>query len=299
MVNHFHSLADVRAQFSIDASMQSAGQVLEALRAQLVSLHPDRTGGVFPSKGDEERYHKTQEAIAFVAFQEAFANAMVPAAAIPEIIRAAQASIQHQSAPWSRSPELRRELSSSIRGRSFGPKLTSGILLTVSSALLAFLRTASTHPVLGVLASQGWFRYFLMTLWSLSACAFALSWYHERRADSKAEFLLSDEALADAFQHVAIGSQYSRKRPGTFQRMDLEEAMQYVYRDYHKVQLIRLLLYGPQHLDRTARSRAAEAHIRTLLDRRAIRRVDEPGVEEWFEIDSSLIPVPKTKDSAT
>jgi hypothetical protein len=295
MDNDFHSLSDVREYFFLGPAAQTPDEITEGLRGLLVTLHPDKTGGDFRSEEEERRYHRVQEAIAFVASQKAVGTAMVPLAAIPDLVRAIQVSIQRPVVPWERSVELRNELSTSLRRRSFVPKLTSGVLLTVSTGLLAFLKNASAHPVLGVLASQGWFKYSLMGVWLASAIGFLVSWYHERRAEAKAEFLLSDEALADAFQHVSIGSQYSRKRPGTFRRADLEEAMQCVYRDYHRNPVIRVLLYGPQYLDRTARSRAAEAHIRTLLERRAIRKVDEPGVEEWFEIEASLLPTLKPK----
>jgi len=143
----------------------------------------------------------------------------------------------------------------------------------------------------------------VLTAWVSSGLLFLVFWYRERRVESQAEYLLSDEALAELFPELCWLANHSAKK-GAFTPREFAEVILEWWQRTHTLEhrhgsgnrlaremrliaeLPKYVLQGSTRISQAVAMKVARSHIRRLIERHVVRKLEDPDVTEWYEIDS-------------
>jgi hypothetical protein len=253
---------------------------------------------------------RLQTAVEFVEEQRHAGTALVPVNQVTALMEAMSQALSRRDqsievASGSNRLQVRSDIYARLRRSYRGPKITSGSLLAVSSALFVFMGSLEKHPILGVYLQNWLFVRTLLYAWITSGILFLWFWYREGLAETQAEFLLSDEALSEVFPLLCHYAAHRSEKKGAFRIDQLAYINARWWRSgrsrysYYRVGALRLplvsalrrlvrLLKGDA-VDITVAQKVARDQVAKLADRRAIKKIEDPDVAEWYQIDQILL----------
>jgi hypothetical protein len=284
VVDQFPNLDEVVKRLGLDADPTDRASVIRALKARLADLHPDRTGGEFESEESRRAFLEAQAAIASVEAAEP--TALVPLREVTSLVESLAKSVAPLGAVQEEilRTQRTREIRERVRAHHYSFKITSGTLLAISSGLFAFMGALKDNPVLGRLLGIPGVDLGLLVIWLCSGLLFGMSWLRERRAESYAEFLTTDEGLTHTFERLRQSGLESLPTGGRgFARQQLIE----VILTRGRPDLLPLRSRRP--LGRSAVEGIASVQLEKLLARGVVKRYPRKGLGEWFEVDPALL----------
>jgi hypothetical protein len=312
----WNSAEEITSRFRLAAPSGDLPGVLAELKRRMVEAHPDRNGGEFPTLDHKAEFIDLQSGIEYVEQLSRSQNALVPVTQVTALVEAmTQALARRERMPDLTSEthlKLIQDVRSSLRGAYFGPKITSGVALAISSGLFVFMGSLKDHPILGNLVREPSFGNLLITAWLASGGLFLLLWYRERQSESRADYLLSDEIISHIFPllcETTVNPRRGRRR-GVFTVSELANLIETWWnwgrrtverelegpevKSLRDDEVIRFLsriirLLRGRSIDASLSQRIARDQIAKLTERRAVRKLDDPDVAEWYAIDPSLL----------
>lgn len=194
----------------------------------MAELHPDKAGpqGQFASQRDAQSYHELQSALDFIDTQNARdasrpldSTALVPIAQVGAMIeQALRAQAIARGDDTTRRRAFLAEARTSFREAAFVPKITSGGIAAFIGGLWAFSGQLQDNPIFGqfVKPADPIFLVATAEIFLVSGALFLFVWHYERRLESWAEVMTSEEGV----QLMANGL---RQKPNaqSFTRMEL------------------------------------------------------------------------------
>jgi hypothetical protein len=268
----------------LDADPTDRASVIRALKARLAELHPDRTGGEFKSEESRRAFLEAQAAMASVEAAEP--TALVPLRDVTNLIQSLAKSVAPLGAVQEEilRTQRTREIRERVRVHHYPFKITSGTLLAITSGLFAFMGALKDNPVLSRLLKIPGVDLALLLIWLCSGLFFAISWLHERRAESYAEFLTTDEGLTHTFERLRHSGLESLPTGGRgFARQHLVEVI------LARGRWSPLPLPPVGRLGRSAAEGIASVQLEKLLARGVVKPYPRKGLSEWFQVDPALL----------
>lgn len=283
------TVREVVEEFGLSCSPEDLDAVRDALRDQLKELHPDKTGGEFADGADEARYHCLSDAMQFVDGVRQTSTSIVKASELSAIVRDFRQSLIQVEA--TREAQEQTEITCEV-SRELGShyrlfRITSGAFAACGAAMLAFLLKVKDYPLLGPFFQHPVPRAMTVTAVVLAGLLFVWTWFRERQEKGWVERLISDEGLADVFATVCRYSRYE-----AYLAKPDEGAVQFSRRYYTRaVRSLSRYGSGVWHFDLDLRTaeRIAKLHLKQLMGRGAIREIETPGIDPWYEVRESVV----------
>lgn len=275
------SLEQVVADFGIAPNLSDYESVRSELRKITAALHPDKNGGSFASESDKARFLRAQSAIEFLDAVGNPASAMIPVAQLPAIVSAvAQAlTVRPQSDVQSLHSAFLSEARSRISRHFLLPKIGSGVFAAITGFLVAFPDKFEKHPYLGPLLQERTTQLFILTLLMYSVVGFAFTWYRERVAESRAEYLMSESAMGRLFEILTQSYHHI-----VSSRQILEAVAQVAGSSLQMPPSPFLLLSRPR-LDLQTLEKAASIQTQRLVERRVLAKVEVLSLDAWYKFN--------------
>ncbi|PJL12869.1 hypothetical protein B9Y72_08785 [Stenotrophomonas maltophilia] len=275
--------AKIVEQFELVADPTDTNSVLKALKKRLGELHPDRNGGSFTSDESRLNYHNIQSAIDSLESS----GALVPLKEVTALVEALTKTMAPLAGAQEETLRAQRiiHIKESVRAKHRGIKVTSGTFLAISTALLAFMGSLKENPVLGKILEIQHVEMAILLAWIYSGALFALAWYREKKAESRAEFLSSEDGLDYILHELRFASlKTTINGQLTFTRRHIVDIMNSQRR--YGSSLLQLLAPG---IGRSAAETIASSQIDKLMSRGIVSRAPIKDVREWFQIEKHLI----------
>ena len=260
----------------IDIKIGSLGTdaVLALLKDERATLHPDKSGGGFKSKKDEERYHFLNEAIDRIS-EKTHSVQLIPMSQLPAIIEAIGKSLAAQNnAPAIAEKHLKESFRQDLGRKYIGPKIGSGIFAGITGFLFTQSSALMSHPVVGPFFSSKDGVAFLGIVSVASVVMFIISWMQEKGEESKATHLLSEGVLHDIYRLMQ-----SVSNDGLVEAHELRRAMAYESRGM----LRDAGLFG-QRLSEQMLDQILQIQLQRLVERQAIELVNKPGISRVYKL---------------
>lgn len=277
------TLAAIVEQFELEADPTDSSSVLKALKKRLGELHPDRNGGSFASEESRQNYHSIQSAIGSLEAS----GALVPLKEVTALVEAITKTMAPLAGAQEESLRANRiaHIKESVRAEHRGIRVTSGTFLAISTALLAFMSSLKENPILGRILEFQHADTVILVAWIYSCAFFALSWYKEKRAESSAAFLSSEDGLA----YILHELRYANIEPTingqlAFTRKHIVDIINSKRR--HGSGTLQML--SPR-IGRSAAETIASSQIDKLMSRGIVSRAPIKDVREWFQVDNDFI----------
>ena len=196
-MQNWTSSSEIATEFGFEQYASDIESLRTEIKKLVVSLHPDRNGGLFPSEADKTKFLRAKSAMDFLEAHSQSAMAMIPVSQLPAVVSAVAQALALRTPSELNSLQASYLVDARQRiSRQFVlPKIGSGVFAAITGFLVAFPDKFEKHPLLGPVLEGSLAQYFLLTLLGYSALAFALVWYKERLAESRAEYLMSESAL--------------------------------------------------------------------------------------------------------
>lgn len=289
VARHFHTLAK-------GSDIEALGREIDRY---IRESHPDKTGGDFESKEAKNRFHELQEASQFLENLTARSTALIPVSQVATLLQVLLQQQGRLSSPPANYEAQRVEsyLRRGLRRRILIPKFTSGVFLTVATALFAFMGTLTNHPMLGEFAANPLARLALISAWLVSGTLFVTYWWREHLVERRVEYLMSEECLIETFDSLCTSATWaSDEDGGTFTAHHFAEKL--ARDDTYAQSWLQRLFWGRRDLDIGPAIEVAKTHVATLLERGAVKRLLEPDVSPQFEINPDILARYKKKYEA-
>ena len=270
-------------QFQLEADPMDRSSVLNSLKKRMGELHPDRNGGSFASDEARQTFHDIQTTIDSIEGS----SVLVPLNQVTAIVEILAKTVAPLAAAQEESLKAQRitQIRESVRNQHRGIKITSSTFLAMSSALLAFMGSLKDNPVLGQVLELPNAGLVILSIWLYSGVFFAFTWLNERKAESRAEFLATDDGLEYILRELRhenltplAGGQLA------FSRQHVVSIVSPRHR--YRSSPFLFLSAGIGH---SAAEAIASNQIDKLLARGIISRAPTKGVQEWFQLDPQLI----------
>lgn len=290
----WESLEQIRSAFQLG----EIGNDRAAVRAALISLrsarHPDRNGGRFESKAEEESFQELADAIVFcdkatnnalVASQDAHRYAMIVRA---ELARAREPTLVEERA------EYRALAASESHDRALIPRIGSGVFAAASIGLISFSGQLKDNPLFGQLLYP---RYGQSVLWIVllsSSALFLLTWWREQRQNERDDWLTTD-AGRQAILAEVISQNRDVLLRGRFTFSQLVETIRILsggHRlDKHRSSFALRLAYplGRPGLTQSAAEALARMHLAELDRRGLLTQVPDALFDLAYDLHGSVL----------
>ncbi len=264
------SIEEIKKRIAIDGE----DEVLASLKEERFVLHPDRNGGEFKTKEDEDRFHFISNALNLIG-ENSYSHQMIPVSQLPAIIASVSKSLAVQNNPPAIIEKNIKESFRSDIGRKYmAPKVGSGIFAAITGFLFTQANALMEHPVIGQFFSSPEGVQLLGIGFLGSIVLFIISWMRERREEARSSYLLSEDALHDLYlmmKHEAEnGFIEVRKVRRYFTRSDRP--------DFGPLNIMLPPRLSPQIVDQIL-----DVQLKRLEDRKAIEPVDRPGIDKVYK----------------
>lgn len=271
-MSDWKSVEDVAKEFGVKLDLAGDEGVRSELRRIMATLHPDKHGGEFASDSDKEKYLRAQKAVEFLdAAKDSLA--MIPVSQLPAIVTAvAQAlSFQTQNPQVARATVL-AEARSYISSRFILPKIGSGLFAGLIGLLVAFSDRFAEHPIIGPFLQNDISQSTLLSLMLMSAIGFACTWVIEQRSQAKAEYLMSEHAMAELYETLANSQ---RKKISSRHIFD---AVRRGHRGFYGVGASSVQML----------EQVAAFQTQRLVERGVLTKMNVAALDAWFEIQEPI-----------
>ncbi len=273
----WNSIDDIIKELKLNSSSDDFKGLKRELRAIMVKLHPDKTGGSFTSKNNEQRYIKASSALEYISGHSKDSQALVPVTALPAIIKAIHKA---QLAPVQISQlrtEAREENRINVRSRITLPRIGSGVFASICVGLFTFSSSLEGHPILSI------FNSFVAQLILLSFAIYAgiffiLTWVMEHRQEELVGYLISEDGRYQIFEPLLSLGQFSLH--------DVLKTIRELLRQRQRSSM--LILFGARRIQPSIIEKIADIHLLELENRGVIHRLDIPSINPLYKIDENL-----------
>lgn len=281
------SPVEIAAEFGLDQHVSDTETLRSELKKLVASLHPDRNGGSFPSEADKAKFLRAKSAMDFLEVHSQSSMAMIPLSQLPAVVSAVAQALALRSPSEVNTLQASYLVDARERiARHFVlPKVGSGVFAAITGFLVAFPDKFEKHPLLGPLLEGRLAQYFLLTILGYSALAFALVWYKERIAESRAEYLMSESALGRVFE-LLIHADRQDESPVKVSSHQILAAVMAVTGHHRHALSSPLLLFARTRLDLATIEKAAAIQTQRLVERKVLSKVDVPSLDTWYEISA-------------
>lgn len=292
---NWQSVQQIAKELNLKATPSDYDALKGELRSNLASIHPDKNGGAFAKKEDEDKYNAISSAYEFVNTVIDRSHALIPVSQLPAIIKAVRDA---QVAPTQTQinalrTECRSESRVASRDRYILPRIGSGTFAAVCGALFTFSGALAEHPILGQFAKNILFQYGLLIAAAYAGFFFLLTWLREMREESKVEWLMSDEGRRLIFEYFLRKARdpIGRNRNGRFAARQVVETI--LEDSGHRLRFPSILdatmLFSRGRITSSVAEKIADMHLLELEQRGAIHRIGDPSIDVIYEFDEQVL----------
>ena len=291
----WRSLEELSTEFGLDTSPDREAMRSE-LQRRLGTLHPDKTGGEFPSKELKAEFHRLSEALEFLDSEPSIPTALVTnAEVLTKTLRRleqiekslARAEARRSTSSWTRAEDrdaVTREATAHFRAS----RIRSGVFASIAGSIVAFSKILSNNAVFGWIADSTIITGFLTAAFLVTGALALIGWLREGRARRHASWLLSEEGLG----HTVRGclQHPSNDDDSIITQRGLASEMRTFLRPWHKLTFVRWAkrwLLGP--ISTTLAERIAGIQLGILIERGLIRQDGHHGLEPRFVMDKERV----------
>jgi hypothetical protein len=268
--------------------------VRAVIRQQIAALHPDRSGGEFPSSDVKERYHRLCEALSALDGQlpvPAALDALVQRFETIENRLAVVLASQQMASEATVSKRSREDIRRDARTPYSSRKIGSGVFGAISGAVLTLSAFLKDNPLFGAIPRNPYLLGTLGSVFVLSGVAFGLLWFKEHRAGRRAEWLMSHYGLSVLLRQL-IGYRdqgESEEKEVYVTNSELVRAI-FESRRWSRSPVLRSIegLLHPRLPTALAETIAGQ-HFQELLARGVIRPSGLRGIEPVYAIGAGVV----------
>lgn len=277
------SLDEIVKRFGLSVDHVDHESVVQALRLRLVELHPDRNGGDFETADSKRVFLEIKDAIKSI--EAGRSEALIPLRDVQKFMESLAKSLGPVGGVNERMlhAQQAREIHNGVKLYHRPFRLTSGVFAGICSGLVFFMGSFKENPLFGPLLQMRGVQLSLAALWFYSGVFFLFAWLGERRAESYADCLNTDEGLSITFKKLMAGG-VSRLPNGVmvFSRRNLVEAI------LGRPRGLSFLPIGSGALGRSAAEGIASLQLSKLQARGVIKLHPTKDLVDWFEVDPNI-----------
>jgi len=300
-MDEWSSIEDMVAEFSLSASSDDLELLRQELVQQLREFHPDRTGGSFQSKEDQERYYRISSAIEFVDNQRVDELAVMPSSRLSAVVEAVtRAVVLSSQTALALQTEIafeekhKKRVSTQLQF----PRISSAAITVICGLVFTFWEYIKDNPVLSGLADLRMVRPLWLLVSTCAGAAFLLTKVYEHLSQLHIEFLLSEEGLISTISQWVIGQSHMIQHlPDTGFRFAKRELVDLLRSG--RVRSAGFLwsrgisrdpfLRSYRELPLGIASECAEIILGKLKERGSVRKLPRQDIDEWYEIPSNVV----------
>jgi hypothetical protein len=261
----------------------------DALRKRLVSLHPDKSGGAFPSDEAKTDYHLIQDSIDFVEASAEQSTAVVPVAQVTSLIESVTKALalRPPDTTLTGRQECRATIKADAKRRSFIPRLTSAVLATICGGVLAFAGLLKDNPLLSDLLKLKSVNGALIGGMILFGALYIRAWLKERSDEDGAEWYMSEEGLIATLERAV---RYQNAHDDNWIYVTRSDFRELVGRERSSL-LTRLRhrrYRSYPHLSEVASDKITDYLLQQYLERGILERMPESKLHTKFRISQQV-----------
>jgi hypothetical protein len=232
----FSSIDDIAQAFSLYGHERA--EIRRHLRERQATIHPDRNSGTFSSLDAKNEFHRIEEAISLLDAPEA-STALVPIAAIPQIVRALRDAIAPEAGE-TRQDRLAERLDVQIersvqhfRAPHSIPRVTLAGVSAVLTAIWAFPTLLSGNPALARVLDPSTSLFLAVWVYALgfTTLTWFVAWSQKDRHDRLVSALKSEPHQNRLFRDF-IRDQRQSGQSRVFSKDDLVDVIRHPVREY-------------------------------------------------------------------
>jgi hypothetical protein len=267
--------------------------VREELRRQINALHPDRTGGTFPSPQVEERYHQLRTALASLDGSQLPAPVSLEAVSqnLQEVSRRLDTALANHEIAFTATRLSSEQIRGDARAKYAPRKLGSAVFAAVCGAILTLATLLKDNPLFGPVARSAFILVALGILFAVSGGTFAFLWYKEHRAARRVDWLMSDGGMSMLLRNLILyRGVKDTSEEVLVSKSELIGVIQGLGRPWARRSFARWWkrIIQPQIPTVLAES-IVNQHLEILLQRQVIQPKGLQGVEPVFVIRSGVV----------
>jgi hypothetical protein len=281
------STSNIAEEFGLTAYAKEPEALRNELRKIVSELHPDKNAGNFKTDADKEKFLRAKEALEFLDAEIQNSGALIPIAQLPAVIKAVSEALAVRPSVDTNSlhSTMLAETRSHLSRRFAVPKIGSGVFAAISGFLVTFSDKFEKNAILGPFLNDRVGQMFLLTLMAYSGLFFLMMWYREKRAEARAEYLMSESALRDIFEKVASDAR-TNTPAGRVSSRQIMEAAQDVAGFFHWSRANPFAFFSPG-IDLATIEKATTLQTQRLVERRLLKRLELPSVDTWYEVQNT------------
>ena len=292
---NWRSLEELSTEFGLGTSQDPEAMQSE-LQRRLSTLHPDKTGGEFASKEQEDEFHRLSEALQFLKSQPSIPTALVTNAEVStrtlrcleQIEKSlARTESRRSTSPWTRA-EHRDAVTREATAHFRASWIRSSVFASIAGSIVTFSQVLSNNAVFGWIADSTIITGFLSAAFLTAGALALIGRLREGRARRYASWLLSEEGLG----HTVRGClRHTSNDDGSIitQRGLASEVRKFQH-PWHKLKFVRRAkrwLLGS--ISTTLAERIAGIQLGILIERGLIRQDGHHGLEPRFVMDKERV----------
>lgn len=278
MINYYSSLEQIKDEFHI---LEDNPEAIRArLRVMQSSIHPDRAGGSFASKEDEELFHRIGSAIEFIDNKDNY-GALVSISVVTDLTKAVTELIKAQiSIPDNTLSEQIKDDIQSYRHRYLVPKITLSAITVALGAIWIFPNTVKDHAILSNWINPS--NYFFSIIWFyalfFTVFFWLMVWRNEERQRAFQESLKTETVQNMIFRQFlhTLSERY----------FSIEDLVGYLInkepRRYYSP--FDVLLRNKRNISVPMANTIADIIIKRALSRQAIKKEGIGNISETYKI---------------
>lgn len=237
----FQSIDDIVSSFDLKSTDKEF--IRNELNQRRVAIHPDKNGGQFKSREEENLYSSINEAIEFIDNSNN-SQLLIPAKEVTDLIKAVTQLIPNNKTNYIEQ-EIRDQISSSLVNYSrqlLAPRLGLTAVTAIVSFVFLFPKTVSEHPILKKLL-DGKESIFSLTWLFIMAYTIAY-WYITFSREERLKRILSNlktenlqNRIFEEFfkSEISFRSRYSNtsNNSNVFSKSDLIQFIRHYFDNRH------------------------------------------------------------------
>lgn len=199
---NFSSCADIVSALCLEVDPNDMVLLRRTIRDEMAAIHPDKTGGDFPTVETKDRYLSLGSARDWLDSQGAHDSSIIRVSDMPAIV---ESIVRAQTVPVSTQlnqlrTECHEEQKRSASSRFSTQRIASGTIAAVCTLLFSFGGSLKDHPLLASIGDSTLFQIVVLIILFYALLFFALTWMRERREEGYASWLMSETGRTDSFR---------------------------------------------------------------------------------------------------
>lgn len=189
------TLDSIIEQYEISYPQDDNATLADRIRQKMVAIHPDKTGGEFPSRDKKAEYLRLQQALDYVNSLLKPPKDLIPLSQVTALVEAVAKTI---SAKSTRTPEeakrsCRNDIRIDLTRRQFVPRITSAAFAAGFAGLIGLSELTKDNPLYTKATQipdvQIVFGIGLIS----SAVLFVFTWIREALEEQRVQWMMSED----------------------------------------------------------------------------------------------------------